>query len=371
MTSDSTDVVIVGGGMAGIATAYYLTRQGASCVVVERDHVAGHASGFAYGGIGHLGRSGTPDANHHLAALSAVLHAELKDTLSDQDDIDVEYRTKPVISLAFTDDEAAAARSNMAWQEREVGTPTRWASSSEVLNIEPRINPAIIGAVITEDNTYLHPQRLTMALARLAERQGMTIRMGTVTGLRSSDKQVTGVNLADGTIHSERVVLAAGPWMDSASEWLGVNIPIEPLKGQILRMWAPGPPIPASISWASQYATSKPDGLIWSGTTEEEEGFDDSTTDEARAAIMRSATHMLPYIADARLVMQTACLRPMTPDRALLLGPVPGWEGVFLATGGGRQGIYLGPGTGKVTADLVLGMPLSAPIDGLTLERFA
>ena len=356
--------------MAGIVTAYYLTREGVSCMVVERDHVASHASGFAYGGIGHLGRSGSPGPNHRVSALSAALHAELKDALSDETDIDIEYRTKPVISLAFTDDEASAAKANMAWQEREIGTPTRWADLQDVLEIEPRINPAAIGAVVTEGNTNLHPQRLTLALARVAERQGMTIRTATVTGLRRERGQVTAVTLADGEIATSRVVLAAGPWMGLASEWLGVDIPVEPLKGQILRLWAPGPPVPGSISWSSQYATSKPDGLIWTGTTEEEVGFDETTTEEARSEIMSSVTHMLPYTADARVVMQTACLRPVTPDKALLLGPVPGWEGVYLASGGGRQGIFLGPGIGRVTADLVLERPLSAPIDGLTLDRF-
>ena len=342
-----------------------------SCVVVERDHVASHASGFAYGGIGHLGRSGSPGPNHYVAALSAVLHAELKDGLCEENDIDIEYRTKPVISLAFTDEEAETARANMAWQEREVGTPTQWADLQDVLEIEPRVNPAVIGAVITEGNTNLHPQRLTLALARVAERQGMTIRTGTVTGLRREHGRVAAVTLADGEIATNRVVLAAGPWIGEMSEWLGVNIPVEPLKGQILRLWTPGPPVPGSISWSSQYATSKPDGLLWTGTTEEEVGFDETTTADARSVIMDSVTHMLPYTTDARVVMQTACLRPVTPDKALLLGPVPGWEGVYLATGGGRQGIFLGPGIGRVTADIVLDKPLSAPIDGLTLDRFA
>ena len=356
--------------MAGIVTAYYLTREGVSCMVVERDHIASHASGFAYGGIGHLGRSGSPGPNHRVSALSAVLHAELKDALSDETDIDIEYRTKPVISLAFTDEEVNAVKANMAWQEREIGTPTRWADLQDVLEIEPRINPAAIGAVVTEGNTNLHPQRLTLALARVAERQRMTIRTATVTGLRRERGQVTAVTLVDGEISASRVVLAAGPWMGLASEWLGVDIPVEPLKGQILRLWAPEPPVPGSISWSSQYATSKPDGLIWTGTTEEEVGFDETTTEEARSEIMSSVTHMLPYTADARVVMQTACLRPVTPDKTLLLGPVPGWEGVYLASGGGRQGIFLGPGIGRVTADLVLEKPLSAPIDGLTLDRF-
>lgn len=371
MPSERSDVVIVGGGIAGIVTAYYLTREGVSCVVVERDHVASHASGFAYGGIGHLGRSGSPGPNHHVAALSAVLHAELKEVLSNENDIDIEYRTKPVISLAFTDEEAKAVKANMAWQELEIGTPARWADLQDVLEIEPRINPAALGAVVTEGNTNLHPQRLTLALARVAERQGMTIRTGTVMGLRRGHGRVTAVTLADGEIFTSRVVLAAGPWIGLMSEWLSVNIPVEPLKGQILRLWAPGPPVPGSISWSSQYATSKPDGLLWTGTTEEKVGFDETATADAHSIIMDSVTHMLPYIAEARVVLQTACLRPVTPDKALLLGPVPEWEGVYLATGGGRQGIFLGPGIGRVTADLILDTPLSAPINGLTLDRFA
>ncbi len=371
MPSEKSDVVIVGGGIAGIVTAYYLTREGVSCVVVERDHVASHASGFAYGGIGHLGRSGSPGPNHSVAALSTALHAELKDVLADENDIDIEYRTKPVISLAFTDEEAQAVKANMASQELEIGTPARWIDLQDLLEIEPRINPAAIGAIVTEGNTNLHPQRLTLALARVTERQGMTIRTGTVTGIRREHSRVTAVTLADGEIATGRVVLAAGPWIGQMSEWLGVNIPVQPLKGQILRLWAPGPPVQGSISWSSQYATSKPDGLLWTGTTEEEAGFDETTTEEARSEIMASVTHMLPYTSGARVVMQTACLRPVTPDKALLLGPVPGWEGVYLATGGGRQGIFLGPGIGRVTADLVLGNPPSAPIDGLTLDRFA
>ena len=330
MPSKQSDAVIVGGGIAGIVTAYYLTREGLSCTVVERDHVASHASGFAYGGIGHLGRSGSPGPNHHVAALSAVLHAELKDVLSEENDIDIEYRTKPVISLAFTDEEASAVKANMAWQELEIGTSTHWVDLKDVLEIEPRINPDVIGAVVTEGNTNLHPQRLTLALSRIAERQGMTIRTGTVTGLRQEHGRITAVTLADGEIATGRVVLAAGPWIGLMSEvaWRGYSrrTPERPdisdsgrralrSRGQSLGRHNTRPP--------------NPTGCCGRARRKEEVGFDERTTEEARSEIMDSVTHMLPYTADARVVMQTACLRPVTPDKALLLGPIPGWEGVL------------------------------------------
>ena len=290
---------------------------------MERDHVASHASGFAYGGIGHLGRSGSPGPNHHIATLSAVLHAELKDALSDENDIDIEYRTKPVISLAFTDEEANAVKANMAWQELEIGTPARWADLKDVLEIEPRINPDVIGAVVTEGNTKPAPTAPDARPVARSRAAGMRIRTGTVTGLRREHGRVAAVTLADGEIATNRVVLAAGPWIGQMSGWLGVNIPIEPLKARFSASGRRALRSRGRSRGRPQYATSKPDGLLWTGTTEEEVGFDETTTEEARLEIMDSVTHMLPYTAEARVVMQTACLRPVTPDKALLLGPSP------------------------------------------------
>ena len=369
--SNGVDTVIVGAGLAGIATAFYLADEGVSCAVIERDHAASHASGYAYGGIGHLGRAGSPGRNRHVAALSAALHADLKDFLSDETDIDIEYRTKPSISLAFTDDEAMDAKRNLAWQQDEVGVAACWMDIGEASKIEPRVNPDAIGAVVTEDTTNLHPQRFTLALAQAAERQGMTLLHGTVTGLRMDRGRVSGVLLDGRELLADRVVLAMGPWTGLASEWLGVRIPVRPLKGQILRLWAPGPPVAASVGWGPQYATTKPDGLLWTGSTEEEGFFDEGVTDDAASEIRSAVERMLPFAANARLVMQTACLRPVTPDKSLLLGEVRGWEGVYLATGGGRQGIFLGPGIGRITADLVMGKRPSAPIDDLTIHRFS
>jgi glycine/D-amino acid oxidase-like deaminating enzyme len=92
---------------------------------------------------------------------------------------------------------------------------------------------------------------------------------------------------------------------------------------------------------------------VWCGTTEEEAGFDESKTIASRDAIIESTLLMLPALADANIALQTACLRPVTPDNVLMLGGMPGIDGLYLATGGGRQGIMMGPGMGKVVADLI------------------
>ena len=364
------DVVIVGGGIAGVATAYYLSLEGMKVTVVEKDGIAMHASGYAYGGIGHLGKAGSPGINDPVARLSSQLHAELNSTLELNTGIDIEYRTKPVITLAFDDTEYELIKKHMTWTRDVLGIPAEAVTTSEAAELEPRINPDAVGVIITKGNTNLNPQRLTLALAQAAENKGTEFTYDCVTGLMKDRTNITGITLANGSISAGTTVLAMGPWSSNTENWLATKIPITPLKGQILRLRAPGNPVPASISWGSEYATSKIDGLLWTGSTEEEIGFDELPTEDGRRQIFQSVNKMLPYTKTATVTMQTACLRPVTPDGALVLGSVPRWENIYLATGGARQGIMLGPGIGRVTADLVVHGTTSIDVEPLSINRF-
>ena len=148
-------------------------------------------------------------------------------------------------------------------------------------------------------------------------------------------------------------------------------IEVSPLKGQILRLQAEGQPFTCSLGWSHDYATSKPDGLLWAGTTEEEAGFDDTPTAEGRNKIMTSLLKMVPSLIDARLAQHTACLRPLSSDGLLVLGKVPESEGVYIATGAGRQGIMMGPAMAKVIVDLITKGSTNIPIDNFDPGRFA
>jgi glycine oxidase len=124
------------------------------------------------------------------------------------------------------------------------------------------------------------------------------------------------------------------------------------------------------VSWGNGYAVSKPDGLVWIGTTEELVGFSESPTIEGRDAIMESVLSVLPHLNDASLVYQTSCLRPVSPDRLPILGLVPNKKGMVIATAGGRKGIHLGPIMGRIAADLVLQGETEFDISALALDRF-
>ena len=371
MTNTGSDVVIVGGGIVGVATAYFLGEAGVSSIVVERDSVGSHASGFAYGGLNPLGGTGIPGPLFPVAEAGMRLHRALSQALPEETGVNIEYREWPSLALAFTVDEVQRAKDGMRWQRQQEGYAVRWVEGEEVTRIEPRLSEKALGAVHVEGTADVDPYRLVLALAQGAEKWGATIRHGSVTGLRRKGERVTGVLLEHEEIACDRVVLAMGPWSGETSSWLGVSIDVRPLKGQILRLRAPGAPFSYSVGWAGNYATSKPDGLLWTGTTEENAEFDESATVDARDRIMASLLKMIPSMMEAQLVLQTACLRPLASDGLLVMGEVPGWQGVYMATGAGRKGILLGPAMGRVVADLILKGATEIPIDAFDPGRFS
>jgi glycine/D-amino acid oxidase-like deaminating enzyme len=115
----------------------------------------------------------------------------------------------------------------------------------------------------------------------------------------------------------------------------------------------------------------KGDGLLIAGTTEERVGFRARPTRAGRAHIIAAALRLAPGLSEAVIVNHTACLRPLSSDTLPILGPVPGWEGLFLATGHGRRGILLGPISGQAVARLALGQQPPVPLEAFALSRLA
>jgi glycine/D-amino acid oxidase-like deaminating enzyme len=276
------------------------------------------------------------------------------------------------LALAFSDADVRRLQAALPWQQKQPGYAVRWLDIAEARKVEPRISDETLGAVLTEGGGAVEPYLLVLALTRAAERLGVTVRHGRAIGLRRDGGRVTGVVLERETLSCATAVLALGPWSADASDWIGVPIDVRPLKGQILRLQAPpGPPIECSVGWGHNYATTKTDGLVWAGTTEEEAGFDEETTVAARDEIGAALVRMLPSMADAQVAQQTACLRPVASDGLLVLGGVPGLDQVYVATGGARKGILYGPAMGHALADLVLGRTTRIALDAFAPGRFA
>ncbi len=366
-------ISIVGGGIAGCATAYYLAHDGHDVTLFERDSLASHASGFALGGINPVITGSRQAPYEVLSNYSIGLHKDLSTQLAVGSSRckDLNFLRKASLMLVREEAEAVAMRRVYESYADDNSIDVRWLSSGELSHIEARISSEVIGGLYIGEAYEVDPYKLTLSLWQAAERHGAQMVIREVTGIAVSGGRVSGV-LTDSQMHkADAVVVAAGPWSSRLLSDLGVVVPVSPLKGQILRLEAPDPAMKISLWWDEDYATNKSDGLMWIGTTEEEVGFDDRTTDVARDQIVGSAVEMLPYLEDAELVQQTACLRPMTPDRMPILDNVSGPEGLVIATGGGRQGIALGPAMGIATAALATDSEPPVDVSAFSLARFS
>lgn len=365
-------VSIIGGGIAGCSTAYYLSAEGHDVTLFERDSLASHASGFALGALLPAFDGSRGDAYEEISNYSVGLHKDLAGQFSGRSG-DLNFVRKASVSLVKDEAEADLMRRTYAAYAEDYSVDIRWLALGELRHIDMRISGDVLGGLYVGEAYELDPYKLTLSLWQTAEQRGAQLVNRSVTEISVSGGRVTGV-VADGQVfEADVVVSAAGPWSSQMLDGVGVSVPVTPLKGQIIRLDAPGPPIRMSLWWGENYATTKPDGLLWAGTTEEETGFDDSTTTEARDSIIGSVVEMLPYLEDADLVQQTACLRPMTPDRVPIIDAEfeSGLDGLVIVTGAGRNGIMLGPAMGQAAAALATGARSPFDVSAFSLARFS
>ena len=371
MAGNVKDIVVVGAGVAGCTTAFFLAQEGARVTIVEREAVGSHASGYAFGGLNPLEGVGIPDPLLEFSLFSHSMHQKLAPELFELSGVDNQFHQRDRLVLAFDQADVERYTKHLHWQEKVKDFDVRWIDGDEATHLEPRVNPECIGALLVQGRGAVEAYRHTLALAQAAERLGAQIRHGQVTGLKPSGDKLA-IELGQQRLEAEAVVLATGPWCHEASIWTGANLPIEPLKGQILRLRLESEPMRASLGWRGSYAASKPDGLIWAGTTEEQVGFDEQVTADGRRKVMTDLLKMAPSLAEAELIHQTACLRPVSPDGLPLVGRLPGWENVYVCAGAGRKGILWSTGMGRAAADLVLRGASQVPgVAALDPSRFA
>ena len=354
MTDKVRDAIIVGGGIVGCLTAFLLAREGLKVTLLEADSVGSHASGFAFGEMGALEGAGIPDPLLDFSVWSLQRHHRLSQELKETSGVDNQFQFTNRLSLAFDEESVAALKKNLVWQQKVDAFTGRWLEPEEVVKVEPMASPVSLGGVHVQNAASVEPYRHTLAAAQSAEKHGVEMVLRRVTGLVSQGDRCTGVTFDGGRLEAGMVVLAMGPWTGQASAWCGLEIPVRPLKGQILRLENDAGPIKTSLYCSGSYVVTKPDGLTWAGTTEEEAGFDEETTPQARDSIMADLLKMAPALTDARLAHHTACLRPMSIDGMPIVGKAPGWENLYICTGAGRKGILWSTGMSFGLADLIL-----------------
>lgn len=369
--ADTSDVVIVGGGAAGCATAYYLAKRGIRSTIIERDGIAAKASGFSAGGLNPLQGAGIPGPLGPLAIRSFRMHQEMWPDLLESG-VDFEPETISVVAVAYDESEIAAMEeTHRIFSEADDDFQTTWLDANQLREMEPRLASGAIRGLDAHGNVILSSYRYVLALVQTIEKMGASVRSGNVVGVKTHRSRVTSVVLESGEIECGSVVFATGPWSSQVEQWLSIRVPVEPLKGEMLRMLLPDQPQPdRDYQGFGVTLNHREDGQVWIGATEMRRGFDDSPSTKARDILMSGALKLMPAMADAELVLHTACLRPVTPDWLPIVGLAPGWDNAYLATGAGKKGILLSPGMGEAVADLIATGNLDPDMERFKPDRF-
>ncbi len=384
----SSEVVVIGGGVIGAATAYFLCKEGAEVLVVEAEDMAGGASGACDGFLSLQ----TKQPGHHLELARESL--DLYPSLVEDLDVDVEYNPCGGLMLATSQDQIRELRAR-AKKLKSAGVEVEMLTAGELKNELPEAGKEIKGASFCARDAQVNPIALTLALAQKAQEMGATILRGCkVENIVVANDRVREVHTSGGVIHSRRVVCAAGTGSNGIGKMIIVDVPVMPQRGQIL-VTEPVDPKLGRILYGTEYLGTKANiaelmprdeeaqklglgftaeqtasGNILLGSTREFAGFDNSTTPEAINAIAKNAVAYLPWIKDLDVIRSFAGLRPYSPDGLPILGTLKGVKGFYLATGHSGDGICLAPITGKLISELVLDGETSLDIAPFSLYRF-
>jgi len=347
----STDVIVVGGGVIGCAIAYHLAREGVRVDVIERGEIGGEASGAAAGMLAPLAEVEDAGPFQELCVVSLRMFPALVAMLREETGVDVEYLPSGILRVALTDEEEQRLRDLAGCAN---GLPQHWLSPDDLRSLEPGLSPDVRGGLYSPEERQVNADRLTQAFARAAAMHGATLRRNLrVSGLLTGNGRVTGVRMPNGDLAAGHVVLAAGPWTGRIAALLGADLPVFPVRGQMLAL--PSKSAPRHIVWGSAgYLVPKANGLVFAGATVEKVGFRRRTTAAGLRSLAEAASTLAPRLGAFAPVDSWAGLRPGSADGLPLLGPLPGWEGVSVATGHYRNGILLSPITGRLIARSII-----------------
>ena len=365
----TTDVAIIGGGVIGCSIAFQLSKMGMGCTVFERSAFASGASGATAGIVGplwYLDRQ--VEANFALGLRSLEMFPGLAAELREAG-IDPEFRQNGILKLALGSEEVELLRDSFAWQG-ELGYGVTWLDPDDVLEREPEVNPSVMAGVYSPKEGSIRGQRYVEALVHAASRRGGTFLENTeVAGLEVQGQRVTGVRTENEVYHAGHTVLAAGPWTGTADRWLPQKLPVRPVKGQrvLLRKTGFVPKCPVSRLGGS--IIPQVDGNIMAAATREEGEFNERVTAEGVSQMLAVAAVSFPTLKDAAFVGARAGVRPGSPDEVPIMGPLPDWEGLSIASGHDHVGIILSPGTGELMANYIATGD-SSPLEPFSITRF-
>jgi sarcosine oxidase, subunit beta len=371
--SDSADVVIVGGGIMGMSTAYHLAKRGCrNVVVLERGEMFGLGStGLNAGGVRHQFSS---PVNIELSKLSIGMMERFAGEMEQE----VALRRCGYLFLLDSQTDLDRFRSNVELQNRH-DVPSRILDVDAVARLVPEADlTGIIGGAWCPRDGLVDPHGLLQGYVSQARKLGVTLRThAAVTTIDRAGSSTHRIVTTSGVIETPAVVIAAGPWSAQVGALAGLDLPIEPIRRQIA-VTNPMPGLRADFPFVIDFSRAlyfhREGAGILTGMSNRDErpGFDTTVDEGWRLTHLENAIARLPMLADADLLAEWAGLYEVTPDDQPILGRLPHADGIFVVAGFSGHGLMHGPGAGLLMAEEILdGRARTIDIDPLRWDRFA
>lgn len=350
-------IIVVGSGIVGSSTAYHLARKGIEVIVVDQAH-QGQATAAGAGIVCPWISSVDNEDWYTIARRGALYYPQLIEALKDDGEEDFGYKLVGAIAVSKNEDELsrfeqqALARRN---DTPEVGTVKR-LSAEETSKRFPLLDDEL-QAVYVSGGARVDGRSLRDAMQRAAKKYGLTYCQGEAELIVSNDK-VTGVKVDGKEIFADKVILTGGAWTKALLSPYGINLQIEPQRGQIIHFSVANEDTsewPVVIPHNSYYMLAFDDSRVVVGATRETgTGFDYRLTASGVKEVIDAGLEMAPGLADSTVHQMRIGFRPMGPDVLPLLGTIDKLENIIISTGLGPSGITMGPYVGVLAGEIAL-----------------
>jgi len=370
---ETADVVVIGGGVIGLAIARALAlRGGQRVMLIERARLGAESSAAAAGILGPQAEANQADEFFQLACQSRDLYPAFSAALREESGIDIELDQTGTLYLAFTEKDEAEIAHRYQWQTR-AGYEVQRLTSEEVRMFEPCISSETRSALRFPCDMQVENRRLVAALASANEQLGVRLVTNCdVRSLRTERGRVVAVETSLGPVATPTVIIAAGAWSSfiSAADISLPQVRIEPVRGQML-CFETNPRLARHVIYSPRgYLVPRSDGRLLAGSTTEHAGFDKQVTMAGVHTLTEHALEIAPGLGNVPLIDSWAGLRPKAEDDLPVLGACTDVEGLLYATGHYRNGILLAPITGELIADAVVSGRPSSLMEAFTPDRF-
>jgi sarcosine oxidase subunit beta len=370
MSMDNSKIVIIGGGIVGVSTAYFLAKQSQrNVILLERDLLAQASTGLCVGGI-----------RQQFSHPANILLSQ--ETIRQLQRFEAEFHTKIDFHRAgylFLTKEQATwdALGECVKIQRRYGVPVQVLSPEKIRQRWPYLEVEnVIGGIFGPEDGYVDPYHMTMAIANKARKLGILIFERTeAKGIRLENGRVRGVETTRGFISSEIIINAGGAWGGKIAGMAGIDLPVQPYRRQVFittAFDALPKPVPMIIDQDTQfYIRGYAPGILM-GMTDRDElpSFCTQVERSFMEKVTAAALERIPVLEHARILRGWAGLYAMTPDENPVIGEIPGIKGFFCATGFSGHGFQHGPAVGRILSELILGGTTLFDLSPFRFDRF-